>query len=397
MLFLSLVILAAAPRAELPAAATVFASGQDTVAQGLAGRVEVELTRALKKKNVQLVDVAALFPAPAPVSAEEGDKLFAAGREAYDNLDFDAASKALAQAAVFFIKRPSAAKPEQLSEIFLFLGASELQNGAKAAALKEFTRALQMNPALAPDSKYFGSDVQTAFAAAQKEMGKRPKGSLAVESTPSGAEVEAFGLSYGLTPVSEIELPAGRYLVRLTRPGFAPSAAFPEVLAGQTAEVRQTLEASPALLALHEKAQKLISRIPFEAEQLPPAAAQVASALKGRYLVLAAVTSDAKLAPKIELQVWNASTGDRLKGVKFNADADGYDTAADAVQAWISRPGQAVAAAVVKEEASGGEPVFKKWWFWTAVGVVAVGGVSAGVVAAQPRSSRGFNVVLGQP
>jgi hypothetical protein len=46
---------------------------------------------------------------------------------------------------------------------------------------------------------------------------------------------------------------------------------------------------------------------------------------------------------------------------------------------------------------SEGAPVFKQWWFWTAVGVVAAGGVTAGVVAAQPRNSGGFNVVLGQP
>lgn len=409
MLLLTLVVLAARPGPrplDLPAASSVFVAGQDTVAQGTAGRIEVEFSSALKKKGVTLVDPGAVFPPPAPASGQEGETLFATGREAYDNLDFEAAGKSLAEAAVFFIKHPSAAKAETLSEIFLYLGASELQNGgktAKQAAQKEFTRALQMNPGLIPDAKYFGADVLKEFAAAQKEMGKRPKGTLTVESTPSGAEVEAFGLSYGMTPVADIELPAGRYMVRLTRPGFASAAAFPEVVGAGTAEVRQTLEANPALIALRQKAEKLIARATFDTDALPPGAVDVATAMQGRFLVMLAVTSDGRGHPQVEVQVWNANTNDRLKGLKFDVDPDGlgYQTAAEAVQAYVSRPAPAVAVAAEAEpevQPSAGDPVFKKWWFWTAVGVVAVGGgVTAGVVASRPSGSRGFNTALGQP
>ncbi len=386
-------MLAASP--SLPAEAAVFAAGQDSVANGIAGKVEVELMQALNRKGVALADLAALFPPPAPSPSDEGDKLFAQGREAYDNLDFDAANKALTEAAVYFIKRPNAAKAEQLAEIFLFLGASELQNGAKAAALKEFARALQMNPALAPDPKYFGNDVQMAFATAQKEMSKRPKGVLTVESEPAGAEVEAFGLAYGMTPIGDIELPAGRYMVRVTRPGFAPGAAFPEVIGGQTADVKIPLEGAPDYVAARARAEKLIGRQAFATDALPPGAVDVAKTMRSRYLVMVAVTTGAQAKPTMELQVWNANTSDRLTGIKF--DSNGYETAAEAVHVFIARPEAAIAAAGTAVQPSGDEPVFKKWWFWTAVGVVAAGGVTAGVVAAQPRDSGGFNPALGQP
>lgn len=400
-----LVLAVAAPGpVELPNKAAIFAAGDDTVAKTIAGRVEVELAKALKKKGVVLADVEELFPPPAAESSAEGDTAFAKGRDAYDNLDFDASAKTLSQAAVFFIKHPGTAKPEQLAEIFLFLGASELQNGAKADAKKEFARALQMNPALTPDTKYFGSDVQTAFNAAQKEMGTRKKGKLSVESTPAGAEVEAFGLSYGLTPVPEIELPFGRYLVRLKRPGYAPGAAFPDVSAKQPADVNQKLDAAPAYLALREKAERLIGKQPFEAPKLPLTGIDIGKAMKARFLVLASVTTEGK-GSKVELQVWNITTGDRLKGVTFNLDADGagYETGADAVQSWLSRPAAAVSAAVPVAEAepvkpSEGGSVLKKWWFWTAVGAVAVGaGVTTAVVASQPHGPGGFNTALGQP
>ena len=394
MLNLALLVLAAAARpGEIPPAAAVFSQGPD-----VAGRVEMQLVKALRKKGVPLADQDSLFPPPAAESGDEGTASFAKGREAYDNLDFDAAIKALTEAAVFFIKHPSAAKADQLSEIFLFLAASELQNGAKADAAKDFTRALQMNPGLAPDKKYFGADVQGAFNAAQKEMTTRPKGKLKVTTFPGGAEVFAFGLNYGMSPVAEVELPAGRFMVQLTRPGYAPTAAFPEVVAKQTVEVTQMLTPAPMLKVTIDKAQKLISTKSFADDSAPPAALEVGKAMGSRYLVLVLVTGDAA-APKGELQVWNVTTGDRLKGVKFDGtlEGGGYDTAADAVAAWINRPGP-VAGAEIEDSAqpSEGGPVFKKWWFWAGVGAVVAGGVTAGVVAAQPAHT-GFNPALGQP
>jgi hypothetical protein len=41
---------------------------------------------------------------------------------------------------------------------------------------------------------------------------------------------------------------------------------------------------------------------------------------------------------------------------------------------------------VASEPASAGEPIYKKWWFWTGVGVVVAGTVLA-IWAAYPSSS----------
>jgi hypothetical protein len=392
---LLLVLTASGPLAELPPAACVFAAGGDTVARGISGRVEVELSKALKKKGIALVDLEALFPPPAPESSEEGDRLFAKGREAYDNLDFDTSAQLLTQAAVFFIKRPAAAKPEQLSEIFLFLGASELQNGAKAQAQKEFTRALQMNPGLEPDAKYFGGDVQSAFNAAQNEMGSRAKGKLVVDSVPSGALVEAFGLSYGLTPLSDIELPAGRYLVQIKRPGFAATAAFPEVVAKQTVEVSQKLQAAPGLSAARAAAEELLGK----SDRDPADALQLGRAMNARYLVLATVSSASAAKNNLELELWNLQTLDRVRGVKFTVDSNGggYENGADAVLSFVNRPSRVVSAEEVPAPPPAGGSILKKWWFWTAIGTIAAVGVTTAVVASQPHGPGGFNTVLGQP
>jgi hypothetical protein len=70
------------------------------------------------------------------------------------------------------------------------------------------------------------------------------------------------------------------------------------------------------------------------------------------------------------------------------------------VKAFVAQPSvmaSAVSRGKQPPELAVNEPVYKKWWFWTAVGVVVVGGATAGGVAAASAHGRPFNVVLGTP
>ena len=401
-----LLTLAAAPKPaalDLPPNVAVFAAPQDPGAANATGRAELEMVRALRRKTVSLADVDEAFPPPPPASDEEGLKLFAEGKQAYDNLDTDGAAKALTNAAVWFIKHPEAATPEKLSDIFIFLGASELANGAKKEAQKELARAIEMNPAAQPDPKFFDKDVQALFAAAKKELQSRPKGTIQVSSEPSGAEVTIGGESRGITPIDKIELAAGRYVVTFTRPGFARTAAFPEVKEGKDLEVKQKLVTSNAYQALRDKAAGLINKSTLTATtRLPLAAEDVGKALKSRYLVMVAVATGAG-GTTCTAYTWDLNTGNRLNDVSFAVDADGESAlkAAEKIREWINTANTAVAALPPPPpeavQPSAGGPVYKQWWFWTAVGAVVVaGGVTAGVVAAQPHD-QGFNVLLARP
>jgi hypothetical protein len=223
---------------------------------------------------------------------------------------------------------------------------------------------------------------------------------------PGGAEVQGFGLSYGRTPIADVELPAGRFMLEFKRDGYAPAAAFPEVVAGQTTAVTQTLQAAALYMIVHDQAATVVTRGNFDAPKIPPAGTDLGKDMQARYLVLVSIAG-----ANGEVQVWNVTSGDRLKGVKLAIDADGtgYDGAADQVQKWIKNPSGAVAAAATPA-ATGGEEegevqpsegggVLNKWWFWTAVGAVAIGaGVTTGVVVASgSHGPGGFNTALGQP
>ena len=92
--------------------------------------------------------------------------------------------------------------------------------------------------------------------------------------------------------------------------------------------------------------------------------------------------------------------GNRLAGLSLSAEE--LSETAKKISGFIARPTSAVVAVKepveTVEEPGSSTPVYKKWWFWTAVGVVAVGGATtAGVVAANNSGGRPFNVVLGIP
>ena len=102
-----------------------------------------------------------------------------------------------------------------------------------------------------------------------------------------------------------------------------------------------------------------------------------------------------------EIKVWDVESGNRLSGLSLSAEE--LATSAKKISGFMAKPGSAaVAAAVIEDspqEPGASGPVYTKWWFWTAVGVVAVGGAAtaAGVAASNNPNGRAFNVVLGIP
>lgn len=371
--------------------ATVFVTPADPVADRGAGRLEVDLSAALAKRNVRITDLDALFPQPRQ-PRDEGELLIKEGKEAYDNLDLDTAIRKLTDGALFFVKHPELTEPHQLAEAFLFLGAAELQNGSKTSA-KEFARAAVLDPTLVPDPRFFASDVQKAFTAAKKEVDARPKGLVLFESAPSGAQLELLGKPRGLTPLDTMELHAGRYHVRARRPGYVTAARFPEISGGDELVVKLELNPLPAFAAHVDLAHRLTTRATFDSQIFPTQAFQLGQALQTRFLVLVMATGQKGKDLTAEAQVWDIERGDRLREIKFVVNPDGIEKAAETITRWVDRPAP-VAVSDAKPSALSG--VLKKPWFWVAAGVVVAGAATAVAVAASPGPHR-FDHITGIP
>ncbi len=355
----------------------VFAFPRSPNADQAAGQLQAELISLLsRKQGVQLVDLGALFPPPPPASLKEANMLFEQGKEAYDNLDPEAAAAKFSAAAEAYEKHPGLMQAPQLSKIFIFLGASQLLNGDKAGAKASFGRALAAHPGSQPEQGLFGSDVQAAFAEAQQEFNTLKPGTLEIDSKPSGAQVSVGGQDMGVTPLKNVSVHPGRHPVVISLPGYVPYASYPQVASGKSAEVKPQLEPLPAMAEVLAAASRAASEKGFGSSNMPPEVATVAGKVGARYVVLAAVQKKKTDPAEAELQVWDVQTKNRLRGVEVELQsAENTVVAADQVHGFLTGR---VVAQPSSSPLKNLPPIVKKPWFWAAVvggAAVVTGGI----------------------
>ncbi|MFZ5441627.1 MAG: PEGA domain-containing protein [Myxococcota bacterium] len=389
MLPLLLVVLAApkgAPppsKPSLPSKAAVFVSSPDEAA---AARAELELTKALEAESVKVVDVTADLPV-APRDGT-GDTLMKEARQAFDDLDYQGSADKWAAALEFFIKHPEIADAKALGDAHFFIGALAILNGGKGQAKRaqeEFARALLHHPELTCDAQVYGADVKKAFDKAQADVAKKDQGRLSIDSTPPGAEVSLRGKVLGRTPIADVPaLPVGRHLVLFSKVGHEPGGAFADVTK-EGATVKPELLPVKGYLEIRDAATSAIGKGVGVSGPLPDHARKLAQVVKARFLVM----SDGTTA-----EVWDTETGNRVAGLPL----DDLPGTAQKIEKFISKPSAPVAVAEKRDGPVATGAITEKWWFWTAVGVVAVGaGTAVGVAAANNSGGRPFNVVLGTP
>lgn len=374
MLALTLLILTAAPKSQepakppLPSTATVLFDDQHADA----------LSDALDAEGVKLVELADEFPAPKP--DESGAKLVAGAKQAYDDLDYEGSISKWNEALEFFIQHPASADAKTMGDIHFYLAALAIQNGGKSQAKKgteEFTRALLFNPSLTCDPSTYGADVKKAFDKALNDIATRPSARLTLTSEPAGATVKLHGKDLGTTPLTEAPgVAPGRHLVTFTRPGYAQVGAFVDVTeAGASYDAK--LQPAPGYAEVLTAAKGLPDAKSADAKTL-------GEKLKARFLIVSRNGG---------AEVWDVETGNRVKGLAL--DGDSLKASAKKISQFIASPSP-LEVAQNDSPAADGEPVTKKWWFWTIIGVAVVGGAAAGIGAAESHG-KPFNIVLGGP
>ncbi|WP_240359430.1 PEGA domain-containing protein [Pyxidicoccus trucidator] len=375
----------------------LFAVARTPAAADAAVKLEGELLRNLRMGGgVELVDLGAAFPPPAPLSLTKADTLFEEGRTAYDNLDPEAAELKFQAAAEAYTQSPAELSTERLAQTYIFLGASRLLNGNTAGASQAFTSAVVAEPTARPDSALFSQEVQSAYVEAMTAVKGRPAGTLVVDSQPTGARVLVRGQEVGVTPLRGVEVPAGLHPVVVSLPGYVPSAYYTEVKSSASAEVKAKLEPSPGLSAMRDAAAAAATEKAFDQDAVPAEARAVGERLSARYVVLAAVSRDKKGRAEAELQAWDLRSKARLRGVEIElTPRDAQQNTAAAAEQVRGFVNGAMAPRVAESGPSRAPQFLKKPWFWAVVGGAAAVTAGAVYVANQDRGGNGWNPVSG--
>ena len=371
-----------APSPEAPWAGRVviFAVPRQPAAAAASAQLEEELRQTVGGEvNLQWVDPVTLFPPPAPRPLPEGEALYAAGKELYDNLDTDAAAKKFAEAADFYRQHPVDANPELLARACIFLGATRLLNGDTNGAQEAFTQALLAAPTVKPETGLFGQDVHDAHAAARTALFRQPRGKLTVDSVPAGAHVAVHGQERGVTPLKDVELVPGAHQVVLTLPGHVSYGTF-QTVSAQPSQLSTELKLLPAVEEVNALASRLAANPKLDTEALPASVSSLGQKLEARYVVLAVVEQERKGRDQGTLYVWDTRSKNRLRGVRLNpADARERSEAMTQVQAFLTgKPAPSF------NPLARLPPVMQKPWFWATVGGVAVATTAGVLLATQP-------------
>ncbi len=243
-----------------------------------------------------------------------------------------------------------------LSELNLWLGNLLVAARRLPEAEERFVQALALRPDLDIDRASFPPEVTRVF----DQVKRRPTariGSLTVESRPDGAAVLVDGgRRRGTTPVT-VAAPGGWHYVGLQLPGFQPWAQRVELVAGEVKPLPVAL--TPAA---EERVSADIALLMSERYPTDPGGAVVQIARAARPL-----SADARLGPPqmagaapIDVVVVGAASVTRYRGDgKQVAVASGGDVAAATASLFAAPtpPGHRKS-----------RPMYKRWWFWTAVG-----------------------------
>ena len=323
----------------------------------------------------------------------EARRLYAEGSQAYLDLQLDNAIQLLGQAVEEFDASQAALEDESgLGTALLYLGASYVFSGNTRVGRRIFERLHRQMPHIKPDPNEFPPEVVEQY---ERTTPRRTDGAIHVMSDPTGAIAYVDFVPRGLTPLTVTDLAPGEHTVRLTRPGATPYIEQVDVGRDQS-EVQAFLIDAEGNEGMAEMVAGITGH---ELEVGDGPIQQVGQLLDlDKIGVIRVSYGDSRDQVKLEMVIFDVASGRRMLRGEVQAPralGELEPVVQRAVQAGVQNvlaprvgdddeqiigsDGQLVSADPDEEDE--GDPLWKKWWLWAAVGgALVVGAVVTAVV-----------------
>jgi len=404
--------------------------------------IEIRVREALiTYPSVHVIDAAghALEERPLAVGAAAMAKLLDEGIEHLLGLRYDDAIDRLESATSLFEGRLTMLKDhELLHEALLAKAEAQAQSGRKQLAKTTLQRFAALNPTKVPTRDSHKRSFVSLWRDALREIGH--SGTLEIRARPAGAYIQVDGVVLGKAPVTTRPMRPGPHYVVARWPSFAVTRTV-QLGAGSTVEM--TLEQSGPAARERERVRGAIGRrrgtvvaqtAAKKIFQIAHADALFVAGVRrdgdGNALFLARHAPDGsivgigrapltdepasavrKLAAAFlvdgrtgDFQLDAAGTikdaselADALYGrARADADIDMEDVPDDVASLPEGDDPAPLSALTPGAEVTAAAPITEKWWFWTLIGVVAVGG-AATAYALVPRRADSTNIQITLP
>lgn len=308
------------------------------------------------------------------------------GRQAYLNLELESAIDLLGQAVADFDLAAAALEdPTELGEALLFLGASYTFQGQNRPARRAFSRLHRQFPHVDPDPNIFPPDVIDRYNGAAPRDRNNPRGTVLIESEPAGAVAYVDYVARGTTPLTVEGLMTGNHVVRVTRPGAVPFVLPSDVRNRDTDGVNAFLEDNAERDGLADAVLAARAANLDRIENGSPLGEIAVQLDLDKLGVVRVSAGDSPDTVHLELSVFDVTDGRRvLRGqgpapVAMGELEDAVTRLVEGAMQVALRPQQVevepdVTPTLIPTETTEpeGDPIFTKWWFWTAIGGAVV-------------------------
>ncbi|MBK8171041.1 MAG: PEGA domain-containing protein [Sandaracinaceae bacterium] len=297
--------------------------------------------------------------------------------------DPNAAADRAAHAVAVFEENLSAVRRASLFDAYMLDAIAHCRMDQRRRCIQGFERVLTFREGAEYDTARYPDAYSAVFEETRSRVSAGPRASLRIITNPEGAEVFVDGASFGPSPAIAENLLAGEHYVTVKAVGYEKLVARATVRSRSTESVSLLLQPIARALLL----ERDLARIPSELGQ--EQAGPVISGLSGYLFVAQIIVGLISEAPNGELDVglylYDLRTRFLLseKHATIASDASALDRARELTESLYH--GVDLAGTVEAPELDDGtprvvdpaRPLWKRWWFWTAVGVVVVSGATA--------------------
>ncbi|MGM0574987.1 MAG: PEGA domain-containing protein [Myxococcota bacterium] len=272
---------------------------------------------------------------------------------------------------------------DEYRRVLLHLGMALFRSGEAAPAGLAFERAVlfQAEPGMVDLS----ADERALLDKAREAIEARSLGAVMLESEPSHAEVYVDGRYRGVTPLTVAGLPEGKHVVTAFKSGFVRQTARVEI--SSLGMVNRTVALEPARRKrlfdeMRGELRSGLDALDEGVERGGEGVRRMGALLFAEAGVVVQTTGE---SPR-HVSMYLFDTNSRLLVHRVEGDVDWSRRNREQVRDLVSQLLDVdwdVALAGVPEDPAGpaAEPITKKWWFWTAIGVGVAGATAAALIA----------------
>ena len=287
-----------------------------------------------------------------------------------------------------------AVKRTALIDAYMLDAVALCRMNERRQCIDAFRRVVVFRESIEYDASRYPADYAALFAQTKAQVLAGPRGSVQVVTDPAGAEIFVDGRSFGPAPAVADGLLVGDHFVTIKRVGFEKLIASITVEPDRMATARFPLQPIQRALLL----ERDLSRLPTELGE--DRAGPIISGLTGYLFANQAVIGLLRPAEgggvDVALYLYDLRTRFLLKERRATVpDADATErTTALVAELYddVDTSGQVDAPEDgAPRVVAPARPLWERWWFWTAIGVVLVSGVVvAFAINTDPLVPKGF-------